>query len=134
MKEELIKYNTAKLADEKGFRFGCKYVINEDNEVNSSLEYTGNPYFTHEETIKATDNTEVPHYLCPTQSLLQKWLRDNYNILVYCFPYDNGWYYQITTFYDDDCITQFNEGTIQTYEEALEHGLYESLKLINNEE
>lgn len=131
MKEELIKYNTAKLADEKGFRIGCKYAINENDEVESSDEYTGDPYFTHEETIEATDNTEVPHYLCPTQSLLQKWIREEKNVDVFVVPAIKEEHYEWLINgegFEMECDEAFG-----TYEEALENGLYESLKLIKNE-
>lgn len=128
MEEELIKYNTAKLADEKGFRIVCEYVINEDDDENSSLQYTGEPYFTHEETIEATANTDIPHYLCPTQSLLQKWLREEKNINVFVVPAIKEEHYEWLIkydYYEKECDEAFGK-----YEEALEKGLQEALKLI----
>jgi hypothetical protein len=96
--------------------------------VNSSLEYTGDPYFTHEETIEATDNTEVPHYLCPTQSLLQKWFREEKNINVFVVPAIKEEHYE-WLINGDGFEMECNEA-FGTYEEALERGLVQAFILI----
>lgn len=68
--------------------------------------------------------------LC-TQSLLAKWLRKEYNIHVYPEPFLNsqfkfgGYFYNILS-----KIVIEGEEEFKTYEEALEKGLYEALKLI----
>lgn len=66
----------------------------------------------------------------PTQSLLQKWLRDTHKINLYCYPYkdhaaDNNDSIMWKTNYTE--TIEFN-----TYEEALDKGLIKALKLISN--
>ena len=66
----------------------------------------------------------------PTQSLLQKWLREEHNIHIEISrEYIKG---KIIGY---DCIIDYEEGIIDLetksiYEEALEQGLLEALKLI----
>ena len=61
-------------------------------------------------------------YPAPTQSLLQKWLRDVHKKDVYCWPCES----QI-----DDSNTTWTSGkAVGTYEEVLEVGLIEALKAI----
>ena len=65
-----------------------------------------------------------------SQSLLAKWLRKEYNIIVLVLYDGKTFYYQIQRKEWDDCITQFDLTLDQTYEEAYEIGLQEALKLI----
>lgn len=123
MKEQLISFETAKLAKEKGFPH-CDGVsaYDEDGDIVNS-------------------HTKVAKYSAPTQSLLQKWLREEKEIYITCLPdYDD----EATIF---TCSIHFKRdeilglgvkilrknGTINywaTFEEALEKGLKEALKLI----
>ncbi len=127
MKDEIIKYETAVLAKEKGFDifenssnlFTTQYRIYHNNgEIG-----IGSPQWIRETDVKG-DFYEL--YPTPTQSLLQKWLREIHNINVYCMPceYDESlWYHNIAS--------NFKVFT-GTYESALEVGLFEGLKLIKN--
>ena len=105
MKEQLILFETAKLAKEKGFL--------------NSIHYDGmGGYFT---------NT--------TQSLLQKWLREEHNIEVWVTPthlsYINNKLYKVEIeYFNGKRIHCFKHDEFKTYEEALEKGLQEALKLI----
>ena len=99
MEEQLISYETAKLAKEKGFDF--IYII--DNELTN-------------------------HSLI-TQSLLQKWLREVHNIHITVTSISQeSWQYHIQK-PKDKLGDNYNED-YENYEEALEDGLQESLKLI----
>ena len=94
MQEELISYETAKLAKEKGFDWECCYVIHSGG----SLE----PQSRHGKPIK--NSQLVLHFVTsPTQSLLQKWLRERSEgrILVFVMPVDdwNHFYYKIYNIY-----------------------------------
>jgi len=118
MKEQLISFETAKLAKEKGFEFRTPnaYVFR---------------YKEHEKEDYQASITKKP-LVCdipaPTQSLLQKWLRDVHELDVYvsCIQPKEGYIWNI-----------FGHSTtnipFRTYEEALEAGLQKSLKLINND-
>lgn len=120
MEEELVSFETAKLAKEKGF--GWK--------VSLHYESNGNRFFD-----KVECNFNNVELICsaPTKSLLQKWLRDVHKTIVQieCNYYDDklGWNtYSVTV-----CYGQHNQETrsfYKTYEEALEIGLQEALKLI----
>ena len=65
-----------------------------------------------------------------SQSLLSKWLREKYNIIILVLYDGKTFYYQIQRKEWEDCIIQFDLTLNQTYEEAYEIGLQEALKLI----
>lgn len=141
MEDTLVSYDTALLAKKVGFDEECNSVYNKSLRKETLYYYEGNGTGV----IKNSDvqNTSTGFvYLCtiPTQSLLQKWLREVHNIIV--IP-DLGWSEEtnFTTFYCFQVYNIKNKKLIQaiiqseieynTYEEALEQGLYEALKLIN---
>ena len=63
----------------------------------------------------------------PTQSLLQRWLREVHSINV-LIKQGYGWEWYITK--HNGIATKLHDGTYNFYEEALEAGLLEALKLI----
>lgn len=73
-------------------------------------------------------------YLAVSQSLLQKWLREVHNLhieLTWNNDLTHKYMFQIHSvnkFCEVDCKIEYN-----TYEEALEEGLFQALKLIKNE-
>lgn len=121
MQEELITFETAKLAKEKGFvnYTPIKYDLQGEDESCDTNEF-------YHLVLKAN------HYAKPTQSLLQKWLREVHNIYVEPFVLtdtkDLSFTCSIakgTKLIDANQIDEYD-----TYEEALEVGLQEALKLI----
>lgn len=125
MREELITFETAKLAKEKGFNWVSYFF--EDNEIYYE-------YLCYEDC--EIDVNRV--ILCPTQSLLQKWLREEHNIHIYVETYNNGIldfvpYVGIPKNRIMSFKTIEQDKTYLTYEEALEKGLQEALKLIEND-
>lgn len=120
MTEELVTLKTAKLLKEKGFNEYCKNVISDKGLMM--------------ETIFRT-NKDLPKsfYSCPTQSIAQKWLRETKNLHIeITYMYGNYWIYDILTIQNHDLVGLSNRPIIHynTYEEALEAGLQEALKLI----
>ena len=129
MEEQLISFETAKLAKEKGFDFidvHSYYHINEGYSIGYALCIS--------EVNEQTDGC----LLAPTQSLLQKWLREKHFLHIVLIPTITGdMTYKIVDIqcnpqyeierppYNDVCAYDFT-----TYEEALEIGLQEALKLI----
>ncbi len=123
MEEKLITFETAKLAKENGFDVIQTYgqassLYNNDGKhtyyMNYGFMYSG----LNEGYISA-----------PTQSFLQKWLRENFEIIVlveYIYDDEKNWYY---TFPSNPRELSEDE-YFDTYEEALESGLQEALKLI----
>lgn len=112
MEEQLISFETAKLAKEKGFDIHCRFYY--DEEMLNVYENEDFPY-----------NSWGGSLFAPTQSLLQKWLREIHNIdIVLDHAVSTGWYYRVY-FKNMNWSTPFKK-----YEEALEQGLLEALKLI----
>ena len=121
MEEQLITLETAKLAKEKGFNIVTECFYNKGSGLkiqSDSLLRLG------EDVIEA-----------PTQSLLQKWLRETHNLHVSAFPvFSNRWFPTIRKFNE---FTEFKtiygspyypNSSKNTYEEALEYGLKLALK------
>lgn len=107
MKEQLIEVDTAKLANEKGFDWDGYVVV-----------------------IK---HHEGKDYYLPTQSLLQKWIREVHKIDIRIEPpvleIDEPTYTgQIFT---RRYSAQWESGPKETYEQALESTLIEALHRIN---
>lgn len=124
MTEELVTLKTAKLLRKKGFNEYCKDIIREDNgRLMQSIFRT---------------NKELPNlcYSRPTQSLAQKWLRETKNLHIEIYRNACGYGYVIvktdngTWRADDDAKGPNDGGNWDTYEEALEAGIFEVLKLI----
>ena len=126
MTEQLINFETAKLAKEKGFDALCYDAFNSIGNLYSNgwCEYL---YDNKVEIPFRSGVLESQDILAPTQSLLTKWLREKHNIHLIAYKNINidgyDWCY-ITT----DGITNIN--SYKTYEEALEAGLQVALKLI----
>ena len=138
MEEQLISFETAKLAKEKGFKLPLHSNRNYYN-LNGNIH----PYnwFNQFELADYTD--------APTQSLLAKWLREVHNCFIDILPHRDGdsknkqwkskkdvfWsvevdYYgkkfEIPYTEESDFIKTFNN----SYEKALEIGIFQALKLI----
>ena len=125
MKEQLISFETAKLAKEKGFYEPCFYYFSLEGDEKEFIE--DGYYFK-----SLGENGRL--ILRPTQSLLQKWLREVHNIDITILirgisdydvvvHKDRNLKFEKTIF-----ITYENKKIV--YEEALEIALKQSLKLI----
>lgn len=128
MKDAIIKFETAVLAKEKGF------------DVQSDHWFQYRPYNNSYVLFDSSDNLLSPRFdegdlWCPTQSLLQRWLREVHFIDVVIYPSFMGsemnYYYLVFSKRDFDNIIQ-GETNNYTYEEAFEAGLQKALKLIDN--
>lgn len=112
MTEELVTLETAKMLREKGFQ-QRKYLINV-----STLHHC------------------YKYLSVPPQSVAQKWLRETKNLHIEIYRNACGYGYTIvkanngTWMEDDDSKGPNDGGKWDTYEEALEAGLQEALKLI----
>ena len=120
LKEKLISFETAKLAKEKGFH------------ISSRGEGMGKRVFINGELVNTIFSSK-DHIHAPTQSLLQKWLREVHNVSI---KIDDFYTYSGVRFDYNICKLGSQEdnpvGIFETYEEALEIGLQEALKLIKN--
>lgn len=120
MKEELISFATAKVAKEKGFNFECdNYFEDLQNEL-----FHG----------KGTANLSHPDiYARPTQSLLQKWLRETHGLhVIPKFKRGMVLYTYSVEYRNEGGDKKKNVGfECFEYEQALETGLKDALQLIN---
>jgi hypothetical protein len=82
MEEQLIEFNTSRLAKEKGFYIPCEnfYIeyLNDDVDLFNYEEQRGSGF------AELYRNNKEFKFSAPTQSLLQKWLREVHNIDVEC--------------------------------------------------
>jgi len=166
MKEELISFETAKLAKEKGFNIPVpKYYLSNGSLKVSFEDSYGNEReykfdaddLNHDWNVKGwiihkdggmcfgckSDNKNYfISYSAPSQSLLQKWLREVHNCYIKIVPeaYTTGinFNWQVL-FYDPLDVTCWDikstglygdNGEFPTYELALEAALLKSLTLI----
>ena len=124
MTEELVTLETAKMLREKGFNEYCKDIIREDNgRMMQSVFRT---------------NKDLPKgaYSRPTQSIAAKWIRETKNLHISIIRNACGYGYDICkadngTHITDGIFKGPNDGgQWDTYEEALEVGIQEALKLV----
>jgi len=135
MKEQLITFETAKLAKEKGFNEYCPYsgyydpgyydkyakrILSKSNKV--QLDFS-------QQRSHSTEHRMKRLILAPTQSLLQKWLREkkNQHIVVEPEKMTDRFYGQT---WNSDTRIRIDIQLKETYEELLEKALFEALKLI----
>lgn len=145
MEDTRITFETAKLAKEKGFKEKVIYYYHLHdnlrnpiliNEIDILLKNYKTPYEVRRDwnTI-STEFGYVENFSAPTQSLLSKWLREKHNIHI---EISNNNYNKLLNWSFDlhklpvGIIQMWERGdsTYNTYEEALEVGLQEALKLI----
>jgi hypothetical protein len=153
MKEQLINFDNAKLAKEKGYINGDyrSYI-----QYHNNYNYDDDP--NHPESYKKDDiildnsffqinnfekndmsNEYYTLYEAPTQSLLQKWLREIHKIEISIetiwadefrtTPNYIPWVYY-TLEEEDEKLEDESPIYFKTYEEALEIGLQEALNTI----
>lgn len=129
MTEEFVTLETAKLLKEKGFKedvftFYEVDCVEGDMILSETYDESGN--FNEKNDCLST----------PTQSLAQKWLRETKNIHICVYNCACGYGYEISeadngTHMASSVYKGTNDGEEwDSYEEALEAGLQEALKLI----
>ena len=122
IEEEYISFETAKLAKEKGFDIPTRYGFSERGTL---------------VRVDTSDNwnQDKGFYSRPTQSLLARWLREKYNVSVEVYSSVFRYQHNIRNI-DSTCIggSDYSKtnggGAWSSYEEAMEDGLQEALKLL----
>lgn len=155
MGEVLVSFETAKLAKEVGFNEPCYdlFVLHHINET----PYTENSHYYYWQTTCTNDdiqeviderkilqiNNPKDDYstseICtaPTQSLLQKWLREVHKIdIIPTFSRNSRTYGYNMYYTEENKPVYINKNSIKatTYEEALELALYKALTIVKNNE
>lgn len=130
MQDELISFETAKLAKEKGFDWPVdEFYMAETGE-----------FFEGGDFIEKVNHNEFPDVVsAPTQSLLQRWLREKLKIIVSVTPYAEGCklYNNIeidepeesmwSVFIHSNRQAIYDHVDLPSYEAALEQGLPKAL-------
>lgn len=146
MKEQLISLETACLAHETGYKIPCWSYLDTYNDESSVMDYIGD---TFEE--KLDHAKEFVKYWRPTQSVLQKWLRELHNIDVDVsrdteihYKDEIRWIVHVSNWnyikIIKTSIAHLNSPAdwygidFKSYEEAFERGLYNALKLVKYED
>lgn len=123
MIDQIVHFETAKLAYEKKFEENCLCVYDGQKNLGYALDFLGELVFDQKD-IEASWENNFESYLAPFQSQLQKWLREKYNIHINVRFEEKGY-----TVYEK--VTEMEKtGWYATYEQALEDGLIEGLNLI----
>lgn len=143
MQEELITIETAKLAKEKGFDEICAWVYYDPMKIIGKHHITGQVYTLRlgpcgarqYNYYKTPPKDGINRYHACTQALLQKWLRKNHGINVIPIPseYEEDGEYHNCRIQSFKLKVNTEHCWGNTYEEALEVGLQEALKLIKIE-
>ena len=125
IEEQFVSFNTAKMLKEVGFNVSCRY----------SYDNVGG--FRWLKIRELTPKEWIP---CPTQALAARWLREKHRIslnVAFVQPSIDGdmWRYFVGKM--DDMIWESEYKTSRkyvTYEQAMEAGLREAIKLINSKD
>lgn len=124
MHDEIVTYEVAKLAKEKGFN---EYV---------EAFYAEGCDTAHTQGPEKW-NEYKGRYAAPTKSLLQRWLREEKGVTICVDIFDDGWFFDISTFYKQDTgiyevdipYKSSNVSSVyDTYELALEDALKYALE------
>lgn len=133
MKNVVISFETAKLAKQKGLvagieSYGC-YCIGYEDKVAAV------PNDRISKTLRSTVKGQFHLALAPTQSLLQKWLREIHriDIVIRFSEFSRTYGYDIFTIENGETIRNNHIiSHINSYEQSLEIALKEALKLIKS--
>jgi hypothetical protein len=149
--DKLISFSTAFLAKRKGFNQPCyDYYFKEELQERFIAQYpnVGTEAVVYLSDFVDTYNLNLNKFAAPTQSHLQKWLREEYKCFVevqYISHNDDDTpltgfkyvafvnYFKVSSFnenYNPESIDDYISSEFDTYEEALENGLFNALKLI----
>ena len=136
MKEQVVSFETAKMAKEVGF--DVPTVFHYEGDGNELFETFYGEFNTEcvcnleSLLVNCNNEKEISLYSAPTQSLLQKWLREKFKIHIN-IGFNGGWYYVL---YEVNAIARpaankvYLPTPLKSYEETLERGLQEALKIV----
>lgn len=126
--EERVSFEVAMLAKKVNFNKPCTHIYEKDEDIFELPYYIGdNGKVDNSEII--TEEELYPTYACtaPSQAILSKWLREIVRIFISVVTEKEDAHH-ILAIQGDNVIIE--EEGFETYEEALEKGLKEVLKHI----
>ena len=127
MIEQLVEFETAKLAKEKGFGMIIHDSLQYYCQNKKGQLYTKDmrSYFD----LCAEKNNPLNKWIwipAPSQAVLQEWIRDVHNIHISIQHWNAEWMFTLQ--HTKMCHTMMSEQGINSYIKALELGLQEALK------
>lgn len=148
MEREIVSWNVAKLAKEKGFDLMTFYYYADKGSVEYGIEYDESDCGCCIPMLYGAnwnDETRIPYpqdpnyvsFSAPFSTQLLRWLREKHKIHVWVTPiveYGNVYSYMCSYYAARGCNDDNNVvlGEYKTYEDALETALLESLKITKN--
>lgn len=132
IEESYVSLDTAKMLKEAGFNVPCRGVYVTDRTGYYEFREYDNKQ-TKDDLCWNTEDGFQYEYLAPTQALAARWLREEHNIMIVPFfdDYMGKWYYVIDGVKKQSgikCVQSASD--YDNYENALEAGLQEAIKLI----
>ena len=135
IEESYVSFDTARMLKEAGFDVPCRDFF--------TIEGDGNVVITEARSCREHNSFEGCFISCPTQALAARWLREVYGLHVMISPYYDcsvdaegeivdkqmHWGYMIL-YAETGNLAEDNDERFNNYEQALEAGLQETLKLI----
>ncbi len=135
MKDQLVTFETAKLAKEKGFEIKTMPFYRVIEPMSSDVKYFGKK--DKEILVKYNNQFDSvwSDFSAPTQSLLQKWLREKHKIHAFAHPVEDlNSFLSIVDVMTPSAFERlyisYNE--YNNFENALERSLKEGLKLLKD--
>lgn len=137
MKEEIVSFKVAKLAKEKGFNEEVLWKYREKDEDSPYLFTSSNSENVVLGNYYEFCKVEKDCLPAPTQSLLQRWLREVHGEVVIInveFSENNNLLYDYIHYSKivEEEI-EYYDGQFNTYEQALEAGLEKALNIIKEQ-
>ena len=122
IEESYVSFYTARMLKEAGFEANLKtrYVEEEKDEW----------AFWESGTKRSDYNYFDDTIACPTQALAARWLREVHNIFIQLNPTFDGWLLDLFDLKKHQYILTNKNANADSYEQALEDGLQEAIKLI----
>lgn len=134
--EQYVSFDTAKMLKETGFDVPCNGIYFVTRQGKYDLCIYDRKFDLMDLSYDERDGFQC-EYFAPTQALVAKWLREVHNIHVFANYFLEGcdWFYVIVDLKESDEVKgiRFCIESYESYEEALETGLQQALKLIKKE-
>ena len=125
IEESYVSFDTAKLLKEVGFEANLKTMYVEEEKDEWAFWDAGSKrsdYNYFDDTIA-----------CPTQALAARWLRDVFGIFIMLSPMLDGWLFDLFDLKKHQYILTNKDANTNSYEQALEAGLQEAIKLVKTQ-
>ncbi len=122
IEESYVSFDTARMLKEAGFDVPTRkyYEVDDDGEVTRLFDHGT---YDH-------NRFGYKEYSCPTQALAARWLREVHNIFIQLNPTFDGWLLDLFDLKKHQYILTNKNANADSYEQALEDGLQEAIKLI----